>query len=241
MENINTSAWSELISKIRQKTEESIFMLGIPIIKGDVTGHGCCFIKVEEFDFSTFKNIITIGSICVINTDEASEEESAQANLQSFKVYVRLGYTSTWLYYGIQAPEPEDDEEFLFEEDDENDLDKEQLVDLSLQIAQTSGFGILKNKSQRLEFTQSQLPTMYSDEVSEYSAREIASRAENYFELGVLPLRAKSLQDKGKSVAEIAKALGISKPRAERAINAEVPTYILEKINKSNITSETTG
>lgn len=241
MEKINATTWNDIISKIRQKTEESISTLGVPTIKGDVTGHGCCFIRVEEFDFSKFKNIITAGSICVINTDEASDEESSQEKLQSFNVYVRLGYTSTWLYYGIQAPEPEDDEDFLFGEDEEDELDKERLVDLSLQIAKTSGFGALKNKSQKFEFTQSQLPKIYPNEVSEYSAREIASRAESYYELGVLPLRAKLLQGEGKSAAEIAKALGISKPRAEKVINAEVPTHLLEKINKSKTTSDSTA
>ena len=49
----------------------------------------------------------------------------------------------------------------------------------------------------------------------------VAREAATHWEYGVIPQRAKKLQAEGKKISEIAKALGITRQRAERAVNMD--------------------
>lgn len=158
-----------------------------------------------------------------------SENEQDKKIYKRIKVYIRLGHSNTWLYFGFEIPEVDDDEEFLDEETDlDDELEREAFISISLQVAQAHGFSNLKNKAQRLEFTKSTLPKLYPEAISDYTTREIASRAESYYELGILPSQVKILSKEGKLISIIAKELGISKQRAERALACEIPDFISE-------------
>lgn len=224
-----SEAWQIAILGIKEKAETSLKAFDIPIIRGSVSGNGCCFISVISAELSDYRNLFTEGSICVIDLEKFNDIKSEQDNdiYKGIKIYIRLGNSNTWLHFGWTIPEIDCDEDLFDDEVDlEEEMEKEELVTISLQVAKAPGFGSLKNKSQRLEFTQSILPKLYPDAISDYTTREIASRSESYYEFGVLPYQVRSLSQAGKSIPVIAKELGISKQKAERALTCEIPEFI---------------
>lgn len=230
MDNLqHNETWQIAILSTLEKTKISLKELGIPVIMGSISGNGCCLISIESAELSDYRHLFSQGSICVITMEEFSGLENTQEKkiYSGIKIYVRLGSSNAWIYFEWNIPDIDCGEELFDEEAGfENELGKEDLISISLQVAQTRGFGILKNKSQRLEFTQAILPKLHPEAISNYTVMEIVSRSENYYELGVLPNQVRSMSNEGKTVASIAKELGISKPRAEKALACEIPEFI---------------
>jgi hypothetical protein len=59
----------------------------------------------------------------------------------------------------------------------------------------------------------------------------VACQAEIIYEFGLLPRRAKDLQNQGMSINEIAKELSITKDKAKKVVARYIPDNILELIS----------
>jgi len=125
-----------------------------------------------------------------------------------------------------------DDDEIYFRDDnfldspDFYDKNNDVVSDIAAQVAVANGFGTvaLRPEPRRLfalKIVKSRVDDFVERDpfISErHIAHVVADRARDYWEFYVIPMRAKPLHEEGKSPAQIAKTLGITKNRAERAI-----------------------
>jgi len=153
-----------------------------------------------------------------------------------------------------------DDDEIYFRDDefldspDFYDKNKDVLADVTAQVAVANGFGAvaLRPEPRRLfalKIVKSRMDDFVERDpfISErHIAHVVADRARDYWEFYVIPMRAKPLHETGKSSAQIAKILGITKNRAERAIelsksfgNGLSDAYIIPFIQKHDPTITT--
>lgn len=226
----NDIHWPSIIKNIREKTEGVMSSLGVIVINGRVSGGGCCFVNIDTIEFQIFSNLFSSGTLCVIDECIPNIAEKGEDEYGSLNIYIRLGESNTWLYFNLENNDEDND---IVEEEYEGDvgLGKEKLVELGVFIAKQSGFGYLKNKTQRLDFAKSCISRLDLGGISDWDIRELAERAENYYELGVLPLLVKSLVAEGETITDIANKLGITKGKASKAMAIIVPEFILEYIS----------
>lgn len=218
--------WNNLLLLMKQAVVNQMSELGVSVIYGDLQGQGCCYVTTNDFAFLDKKHLIDESSLCVIHEEYDTDEDSNDRSLVDLAVYVRLGTTNTWLGSRMAQPETEDDEDGDAEWDvDEDELTSDEIISLPLSVARESGFGLLKNQNQRLEFVRHSIAKTEYD-LSDYTLREIASRADSYYSLGVLPSIVKKMTQDGNSITDVAKSLGISKAKAEKALSAEIPDFI---------------
>jgi hypothetical protein len=95
-----------------------------------------------------------------------------------------------------------------------------------MQVAVAPGFGSLRNRSERDDFAQATLAGESGVDLKPFDFWEISKHAETYYNLGVAPAQARRLEADGKKIQEIARELGISKLRAERALGVTTPAHI---------------
>lgn len=238
---------SRIIEFAIQRITTQLIELNIPIIEGVFDGTGSAVIRVSEIDIFKNKAYFTQGSIAVIDvtTDYVSEndEDDALEIKTSFEVHIRFGESNTWLSIGAKTPkkkdEDEDEDEYYDEIDCEDDrgirevVTKEEKQRMAVIAATSHGFRELKNRQQRMAFVAPIIDAESSGKEWDSYLRpehDIADMATELYELGIIPKRAKSYADKGKTAAEVGKLLGISKQKAERAISAEIPKYIEDQL-----------
>lgn len=240
---------NRLIGIAIQKITNQLKELNIPIIEGVFDGTGSAVIRVSEIDIFKNKAYFTQGSIAVIDvtTDYVSEndEDDALEIKTSFEVHIRFGESNTWLSIGAKTPkkkdedEDEDEDEYYDEIDCEDGREirevvtKEEKQRMAVIAATSHGFRELKNRQQRMAFVAPIIDAESSGKEWDSYLRpehDIADMATELYELGIIPKRAKSYADKGKTAAEVGKLLGISKQKAERAISAEIPKYIEDQL-----------
>jgi len=121
------------------------------------------------------------------------------------------------------------------------------ISDIAAQVAVADGFGTVALQSEpRKRFTMKFVKPRMDDFVEcdpfiseSQIADAVAHRARDYWQFYVVPMRARSLSGAGKSPAQIAKDLGITKNRAEKAIELSrsftdysSDTYIVPLIQK---------
>lgn len=210
---------------------------GIPIVEGVLSGAGTTVVVVNgTAGLARAMPLVSAesGSIAVVAIERSTRKGFEHFNA-SFNGYVRQGVTSTWFMLSVDNGHLEEarDYEGLFADEEENESDQrpteevsKMLSSVALGIARVDGFGRLRNKAQRLEMTDAMLSLPSFSEVPPHYAGEIAQRAESLYEHGVLPQQVSVMASSGKSAADIAKALGLSKLRIERALSATVPDHI---------------
>ncbi|SFL23666.1 hypothetical protein SAMN05216302_10461 [Nitrosomonas aestuarii] len=99
-------------------------------------------------------------------------------------------------------------------------------------IAHTPGFGALRNKEQRLEFSR-EVMASFGEDITNKKYYGVIHTAECIYEFGVLPIRVNELLDSCESTKEIAKLLGHTKLRIERALDCR-PDGIIKQIIDEN-------
>lgn len=183
--------------------------LGIPVIDGEVTHHSGTIIQVRIDQFAKYKSLMTEGSLAIVDR-------------QAEAVMIRLGETETWLFasadYSTAEARPSDSSLGLLEYTDIV-IDSVRANRVASRVAQSSGFAAVARKPHfREDFARPIVLEWYDEEASEWHVGEIATRARNLWEYGVLPRDAKAMRAEGKDLASIATALGVPKNRAKWAM-----------------------
>jgi hypothetical protein len=227
---------SRMIKSIHDEFVLRMNLAHIPIISGSIFGNGLALIHINaESDFSQVMELISAGagSIAVVDIQKSTRKGFEQF-LSEFNGYVRQGTTSTWFHRGVNNGALEESRDY----DDEYAEDADEfgperpseevskvLSSVALSVARMDGFGRRKNRAQRQEMAMAMLGTPDYSEVSSVYLGEVTQRAESLFEHAVLPQQVTAMAAQGKSVSDIAKALGLSKPRIERALSAPMPEH----------------
>lgn len=224
--------------------------LAIPWVKGRFGGIGATIIYLDEPDFCQHTKLYDPNSFAVIETFMEQSADDGTMLLSGFGAYVRLGESNTWLCIGIK---PLPDESGLPEFDDGagNELDilgfdtpalseenTKIICDIAAQIATSDGFSSVALRVEPREqfvakFLKMRIGELIEPELTERQLIiQTADIARNYWEFAVVPMRAKELKLEGKSASQVAKELGITKQRAERAIEMDIENGInAETIN----------
>lgn len=186
--------------------------LGIPVIEGEVAHRSGTVVRINVDQFAQYKPLMVAGSLAIVDA-------TAEA------VMIRLGATETWLMASADtpchAPDVADHDEDALEwlEAPEYALDAVRANRVASRIAQASGFAVVARKPAfREDFARPFVHDGYGPDASDWHVGEIATRARNLWEFGVLPRDAKALRAAGKSVAAIATTLGVSRDRAKWAV-----------------------
>ncbi len=225
--------WHEILAEKVDGFRTKLAALGVPVIDGSLEGDGHTLVTCNLFDGiddTLINQPNSFGVVDVVYWDDETELKCMRAAT----FYVRAGLTNTWFCSVLTLALPDDlDEEFESEvgEGDE-ELDPETISKLALLVAQSVGFGALKNQKQRRDFVENFLTKPEHAEVPDYHSGSISARAESLYDFGVLPKKVRKLIADGNALAEVAKSLGISKLRAERASAVEIPEFI-EKMMKT--------
>ena len=236
---LDMGAFEALHKTITAAHDEFVMQMeaaGIPIVSGVLSGAGAAVVSINaETEFSQVMRLVSAesGSIAVVSMDRSTRKGFEHFNA-AFSGCVRQGATSTWFVRSVDNGPLEEGRDYdgLFDEeaDDEPQQPTEEvsraLSSVALVVASMEGFGRLKNKAQRQEMTAAMLGLPAFSEVSSHYVGEIAQRAESLYEHGVLPQRASAMAANGQSAGDIAKALGVTRPRIERALSAQVPEHI---------------
>lgn len=94
-------------------------------------------------------------------------------------------------------------------------------------VAKTPGFGALKNRTQRNEFAKDVLAG-YGEDITHKKYYGIIETAECLYWFGILPKEVNKLIDCCESTKDIAKELGVTELRVQRALDYAVPDNIEE-------------
>lgn len=92
-------------------------------------------------------------------------------------------------------------------------------------VARTDGFMKLKNKDERVEFAR-EVMAKYGENIDDSRYCGIVETAETLYWFGILPGKVNALLDSCESVKEIAKILGHTELRVQRALDYVVPDFI---------------
>lgn len=212
--------------------------LAIPLVRGKFRGPGATVIYLDTPDFRRHSKLYDPNSFGVLEVhSEASDDDGVIYT--GFDAYVRLGESNTWLCVGIKPPKTEDGDDYDDDFESEDPLgptvDAVTIERVAAIVARSTGFGELKNKRQRRDFARSIAYKEISDDIGDFYVRDIAELAESFNELGIIPMKAKELKAEGKTIAEIAKLMNITKQKAERASDAEIPKYIIDNLRAAEL------
>ena len=212
--------------------------LKIPLVRGKFREPGATVIYLDKPDFSRHAKLYDQNSFGVMDVYYEKSMEGDEMVYAGFDAYVRLGESNTWLCIGIKAPESSEEDEF---DDYENEdplgptVDAVTIERVAAIVARSTGFGELKNKRQRRDFARPIAHQEISEDGGDFYVRDSAELAESFNELGIIPMRAKELKAEGKTIAEIAKSMNITKQKAERAVDAEIPKYITDNLRSAEL------
>lgn len=215
--------------------------LSIPWVKGRFSGIGATIIYLDKPDFSEYTKLNCPNSFGVIETHTEKSRDNGEMLLTGFDAYIRIGESNSWLCIGIRPPP--DDDGFYDEADGDlgvlglerpmlTDKNMETLCDIAAQIATDEGFSAVALRVEPRErfvekFVQDRMDDFVEPGITQaqiiFQAAEIAR---SYWEFAAVPMRAKELMEAGRTTAQIAKELGITKQRAERAIDMDTESGI---------------
>lgn len=210
--------------------------LKIPLVRGKFHGPGATVIYLDKPNFSQHAKLFDPNSFGVLEVHFEKGSETGEMIYSGFDAYVRLGESNTWLCIGIKAAEPSEEDEFDDYETEDPlgpTVDAVTIERVAAIVARSTGFGELKNKRQRRDFARPIAHQEISEDVGDFYVRDIAELAESFNELGIVPMKAKELKADGKTIAEIAKLMNITKQKAERAVDAEIPKYIIDNLRSA--------
>lgn len=233
--------WSKSLINSIENASILFSKLEIPFVFGKISGNGHTIVDVDFhlFDatvekFSSGKN----GSIAVIEINKFNSYGETDYT-KSVDFYVRTGFTSTWLHFGSHYKNlinTEDD--FFFEEEvlipEENTSSPEEIFEsksrFAYKIAKSEGFSRLTTKEQRnqaVNIAMFDLDLAPTDNTI-HNSSEIAQLALEFYELGILPKIVIEMTGRKIGITEIAKAIGVSKNRVEKALHTVTPARILD-------------
>jgi hypothetical protein len=209
--------------------ETKLKACSVPVIRGKMHGSWHTLIETSlTAIYECQKPSPEQGSIAVIDVERVPTDTGADGDIIGIQTYVRLGTSNAWFYVAFNSDVDSEDDDDLSEYQDEPEVDSEELSKMALIVARAEGFGGLKNRRQRQELANSLLEEHSELEIPSHYAGEIVARAEGLYEFGVLPERVRALQGLGKGVAEIFKALGITRQRVEKAASVKTQEYIAQ-------------
>ena len=238
MVNTSVAHWQSKIESARIKLESELAGLSVRIIRGTFATEPTNCILIEEFDLSSISPLLTPGSLCVIDLKIPPAPLQNDVTLRDLHVYVRLGESQTWLHYSIETPEYDDPDDIPDDEVDYNwqkpfSISDKELSTLAMKVALGEGFGSLRSRGEQTEFARALFEeTPDEGKLKPHDLHEIATRAELFFRKGVAPTTAKTLEAQGKTIAEIARVMGISRNRVDSALETNVPVNIAKLLKK---------
>jgi len=177
-------------------------------------------------------------------TEDAPSEEFLHTG---FSAKIRMGTSNTWLCIGIASGgDDELDDEYDDEYDDEGGLlsssasrpSQEEINQAAMVAACKDGFSsVWRNREMRNDFVRPIVIDQFPSCNVGDCVNSVASQAANFFEFLVIPVRVKKMKDNGEKLSAIAKKLGITASRAERAVDMTGFTEdqcLLELLKKYN-------
>ena len=220
--------------------------LGIPVIRGRITQTSGTVATMTFEELLQHKAMMPTGSLALLDI-----RKNADGEVSSVSARIRLGHTDTWLaaHVDLLPPDKEIDTSLdVGDEGDDNPLHdsiyaaeseatSQLLADIAAAVATSDGFGAVALRDEpRQQFTMKVMKKRFAGQIDlgpfmdrDRIAYQAARMARDYWEFYVIPIRAKALQEQGKTAAQIAKALSITKQRAERAL--ELAETIGDDIN----------
>jgi len=209
--------------------------LAIPWVKGRFGGDGATVIYLDTPDFRRHSKLYDPNSFGVLEVhSEALDDDGVIYT--GFDAYVRLGESNTWLCICVNPADPvdfDDSEDGAYIDPDEqlgepefSKENREVLANIAARVSVADGFGSVALRVEpREQFAAKIAKQHMSDFIDlgpliseEKIASYVAYMARDYWEFYVIPMRAKFLKEEGVSSAQIARRLGITKHRAERAL-----------------------
>lgn len=191
--------------------------LGVPVIDGAMSMRAGTCVEVTPAQLDAYRDLMTPGSLAVVDRDAGT-------------LAVRLGCTETWLLASV-PPEPGAaadragngpaalDVHMPSLDWAACELDAGRANRAAARIAQTDGFATVARKPRfRDDFAAPLVRKWYADDATDWHVAEVAARARNLWEYGVLPRDAKAMRDDGHDLSAIATALGVGRARAKWAI-----------------------
>lgn len=199
--------------------------LALPLVRGKFHGRGATVIYLDKPDFRQHAKLYDPNSFGVLEIHFDKKTESGEMIYSGFDAYVRLGGSNTWLCIGIKPPDSEDgdsyddgDNDFLDEDISQEKIDWKAINVVAVAVARAPGFGsVVRSPDIRGDFARPLVEELMPDADPDM----VAHQAVTFWELGVIPQRAKKLKADGKKISEIAKLLGITRQRAERAVDMD--------------------
>ena len=208
--------------------------LAMPWVRGKFRSSGATIIYLEKPDFSPHTKLYDPNSMAVLDVHMEATEDGGTA-CTGFDAYVRLGESNTWLCMGISPPDDDSDDEMLvYTENDDGqpstpDLSPENLetlTNIAARVAVARGYSAVALRVEPREKFTARIAQEHMEDFVDLGPFITEDRiigwaallARDYWEFYVIPMRAASLKAEGKSPAQIAKELGITKRRAERAL-----------------------
>ncbi|MDR3353363.1 MAG: hypothetical protein LBO00_10275 [Zoogloeaceae bacterium] len=209
--------------------KKQVESLDLPIIigrVGNVSSNGHTFVYLDKPDFGEHKALFTAGSLCVLEKHVKRLPETGEFAFTGFEAKVRVGASNLWFCVGIRDIGTEEDyteNDDLYNEDSEfiehqEKIDWRAINKVAVAVARSPGFGnVVRSPDMRVDFA---LPFI-EKLMPEADPEAVVRQAVTFWEFGVIPQRAKKLKADGKKIAEIAKLLGITRQRAERAADMD--------------------
>jgi hypothetical protein len=225
-------AWIAKTEAILVGLEAKLQAKRVPVLRGVFREDGVAIVDVEQLDDATLALVVDEQSLCVMDGQRSLSLAQDDSDLEDINIYLRLGNSNTWIHLCLEAPyegaNSDDDGVWWGGGQQELSIDAKTLQSLAMRVALATGFGSLRNKQERKDFSEATCGAFPDTKLNSQDLWEIASLADTYFTLGVLPSRAKMLEKDGKSLVEIVRMLGVSKARAERALSAAIPAHIVK-------------
>lgn len=224
-----TKNWSAKVDATISDLREILNKKCIPVLRGSLHANGVAIVDVLQLDAETLSAIPDNDSLCVLE-----DEVQAKNSFEDLHIYLRMGKTNTWVHYCLENPDSALEEDFdedepgwqLPERYSNPTVDDKITKILAVKVARSDGFGRLRNAEERRRTTEA---ILIDDPTYALNARDIwdiAEEADSIFRLGVLPSTTKLMSAQGKSISEVARALGVSKLKTEQALEAVIPKYI---------------
>lgn len=124
--------------------------------------------------------------------------------------------------------EADDEEEDIYGYHEITEGEQALISSTALLVAKENVFGSFRNRDQRENCIASFVKKNKIENLPRDCECHIACQAEVIYEFGLLPSRAKELQNQGMNINQIAKELSITKDKAKKVVARDIPDNILE-------------
>ena len=221
--------------------------LAIPWVRGKFCGAGATIIYLDIPDFSPHTKLYDPNSFGVLEVHTEKSTDDGSIIYAGFDAYVRLGESNTWLCIGIKPPDPLDGKSLLDFDDEDDEIyaesgellpetprpSQDDINRAAIVAANMDGFGaVWRSREMRADFVRPIISERLLDFDDEWSVDAVSRQAVTFWEFGVVPRRAKALKSEGEKISAIAKKLGITTQRAERAVSIEMKHTVIKSMEE---------